>query len=602
MWTLSQQDSLAVRFILDTNGMQTRQVEDFVKWEGGRVSVLDLSNTQLEVIPDTIKTLQSLRELRLSATSLTQISDSICNLGELAKLYIDQNQLEVLPDSLHRLKKLLELDVHQNKLEVIPDSLGSLINLKRLNLGKNKIKNLPANIGRLINLTYFNIGNNQISALPDSIGNLSLLDTLNIFHNYFRTIPASLSGLTRLTFLEAAHNEFSKAIPEPILSLTSLKFLSLSHNRIVQVPIEISSLVNLEILYLDNNNISTVFTLDSLVNLRALHLQGNNIGRIPTNVSSLKSLSELFLNENSLRELPYSLGQISSLKYLNVYANNMQVIPEQITSLNSITYLIAGGNNQLCAVSEQQANDYALFGGDSISLCPLDSFGFLQSTGAANNVIWARVLIRTQADTAKAAATFRLVNARLVVYNIKGEIVSETYSNDEGVLQVALKRGAYHGGITLPDSGSFTYRSFNLGHFTLANTNADTLYMGEFLFTDNGPREGQDSVMAAGEVLHIFSLDDTLYYELVQRVDFPLDTIEARYILDNYCGTTGQEIKFSELNSIWTAEWGDQIPFIDRKLKVMSQESEYSATIPLNGTTIKCTQTLSPKDDGRDND
>ena len=95
-------------------------------------------------------------------------------------LELSQSQLSAVPDSVGRLGHLTSLVLKSNKLTELPDSLNSLTNLKLLDVSNNKISRLPS-LSQLNLLTTINLAVNSLEGdldIPglESCEKLSIVD------------------------------------------------------------------------------------------------------------------------------------------------------------------------------------------------------------------------------------------------------------------------------------------------------------------------------------------------------------------------------------------------------------------------------------------
>jgi Leucine-rich repeat (LRR) protein len=162
-------DTLAVRAILDSNGLDTIPVsEDIIDSSEGRIVNLYLISKQLSTIPSEIGVLTSLVDLWLYGNSLT-----------------------TLPPQIENLDNLMLLNLPENTLSHLPLEIGNLPNLSVLELNNNNLTNLPSSIGGLYSLRHLNLCENNLTSLPDSIVNLTPRDTVDVSYNRLARINLS---------------------------------------------------------------------------------------------------------------------------------------------------------------------------------------------------------------------------------------------------------------------------------------------------------------------------------------------------------------------------------------------------------------------------
>lgn len=101
--------------------------------------IIDLSNQNLEKIPNSIFTKTDTEELDVSNNSITgAIQGEIRFLSKLKKLDASNNLMTGVPAEVGQLQNLEVLDLSNNNLTGLPYELGNLKNLKVLNLSGNQ--------------------------------------------------------------------------------------------------------------------------------------------------------------------------------------------------------------------------------------------------------------------------------------------------------------------------------------------------------------------------------------------------------------------------------------------------------------------------------
>ena len=195
---------------------------------------LDVSNSQLTVLPDAIAQLTNLTLLNVSHNQLTALPDTIGQLTKLTLLNVDCNQLAALPDTIGQLTKLTHLYAYYNQLTTLPDTIGRLTSLTLFNVDRNQLAALPDTIGRLTSLTKLSVDNNKLTTLPDTIGQLINLDELHVNSNQLTALPNTVGDLSVLRILQIDRNSNLSALPLSLGNCSQLTHLSIAGTYIPQ--------------------------------------------------------------------------------------------------------------------------------------------------------------------------------------------------------------------------------------------------------------------------------------------------------------------------------------------------------------------------------
>jgi internalin A len=341
------------------------------KWNQGNHLV---TGNYLVILPEELRTLQTLEELHLACNQLSTLPKWIGQLTNLTFLDLSGNQLNTLPESISQSTNLTSLDLASNQLSTLPKWISQLTNLAFLDLSGNQLNTLPESISQLTNLTSLDLASNQLSTLPKWIGQLTNLTFLDLNFNQLNTVPKSISQLTNLTSLGLNFNELNtvaewigqltnltslnlarnqlKNVPEWIGQLTNLNFLDLARNQLKNVPEWIGQLTNLTSLNFEGNQLKNVPEwIGQLTNLISLDLGDNQLKNLPESISQLTNLTSLDLGDNQLKNSPESISQLTNLASLNLKGNQLKNLPESISQLTNLTSLNLG-NNQLKDVPE----------------------------------------------------------------------------------------------------------------------------------------------------------------------------------------------------------------------------------------------------------
>jgi Leucine-rich repeat (LRR) protein len=381
-----------------------------------RLEKLYLSHNSLGGrIPSNVSECSNLKLFSLGYNNLVgQIPVELGSLSKLKIFSVDKNNLTGnIPPSLGNLSSLELLSAPYNNLSGrIPDTLAQIMNLTFIALGSNHLSGtIPPSIFNLSFITNFDVGVNQIQgslpldlgitlpnlqnlavsmnlftgSIPSSISNASYLQNLTIAGNSFTGNVPSLENLHRLQLLSATENHlgsgeaddlsflfsltnatslellaidgnsFGGVLPECISNFSStLKYFAISNNYNISgtIPSGIANLVNLERIYLWNNQLSGNIPTDigKLQRLQEIILFGNNLsGNIPHSLGNLTLLNKLDFKDNNLQgNIPSSLGNCNFLVLLDLSNNNLSgTIPPQVIGLQSLAISLDLSQNRL---------------------------------------------------------------------------------------------------------------------------------------------------------------------------------------------------------------------------------------------------------------
>lgn len=192
-----RQDTLAVRILLDQNGLTSTPVSQVIQIDpaSARVIALRLSGRNLSALPEQIGGMDALKYLVLSNNLLDSLPAATWNLTNLVELDLGGNHLASLDARVGRLQSLLFLGLRGNGLSSLPDSVFGLPQLETLLLTDNLLDTLPEAVADLAFLKYLDLAGNVLRALPYTLAAMQTLDTLDISGNVIETLPGTMTQM-----------------------------------------------------------------------------------------------------------------------------------------------------------------------------------------------------------------------------------------------------------------------------------------------------------------------------------------------------------------------------------------------------------------------
>ncbi|ETV92615.1 hypothetical protein H310_13069 [Aphanomyces invadans] len=343
---------------LGFNQLTTINAESLVRAKD-HLTILDIRDNKLAVLPDDICQLHRLKTLDVSNNDLSDLPPGLGYLVHLHHILTDGNSMRairrtVLSSGCEPLKKYLrtrgkppagvnaldeEFDEFQQEPVVTDVELGYVLRdasaSGTLELSDKKFSKVPLDFWRrdpmVEKLQVLDLSKNGLALVLFDVATCVNLHTLVLDDNVLESVPESIRQLAHLHTLRLRKNNLVESTVDPILGPGTplsfrLKELDLRNNSLRCVPSGIANLSALQTLLLSFNQISTLDNVDwsRLVNLFQLSVADNKLVSLG-NLYHLPKLTSLSIENNSLTQIPGELG-LMKLKTLAMNGNPQRTV------------------------------------------------------------------------------------------------------------------------------------------------------------------------------------------------------------------------------------------------------------------------------------
>ncbi|RVW93113.1 Plant intracellular Ras-group-related LRR protein 6 [Vitis vinifera] len=238
------------------------------------------------------------------------------------ELSLEGMGLSAVPAQVWESSEIVKVDLSRNSIQELPPELTSCVSLQALILSRNKIQEWPGVILKsLPNLSCLKLDN--IHSDRRISGSHSNGRNANIIVNWlqlFSLIPADgFQAVSKLQILDLSGNSASLPDNPAFSSLPQLQELYLRRMQLCEVPSDILSLQQLQILDLSQNSLQLIPEVSCL---QCMNRPGNYncfwVVIVMQGFKNLTSLTELNLSDNSIATLPPELVWVLFISYLNM--------------------------------------------------------------------------------------------------------------------------------------------------------------------------------------------------------------------------------------------------------------------------------------------
>lgn len=164
---------------------------------------------------------ETLTYLKISGIALKKFDRRLLHLKLLEILDLSNNQITVLPETMHNLSRLKQLHLSNNEIKILPETFINSARVICLDMSHNQLMTIPSCICRLSGLQILKVDHNKLRCLPSTISKLKNLRTLTLSCNQIRILPESFQALA-LDHIDVFGNPFENSSQEIPLNPGSL--------------------------------------------------------------------------------------------------------------------------------------------------------------------------------------------------------------------------------------------------------------------------------------------------------------------------------------------------------------------------------------------
>ncbi|GLV42568.1 uncharacterized protein CBL_03307 [Carabus blaptoides fortunei] len=231
---------------------------------------------------------------------------------ELKKIEINTQNDEMWPviknDAFRGMKNLEALTIRGNVSHFEPHTLRGIEHPFKFYVIDNFFEELPEEIFNGVPVTEIGVGITHLKELKQNLfKNVSVLKEVNIQVAKLTTVKVGVFSDTNIASIDLTNNEIATIEHGAFAGMKKLYELYLSMNKLTTFDAEkvLGASSPVELLYLDENLLTTITTFPALPKMRILSFDKNAIATIESKCfANLKKLEIVKLSFNKLKSIP----------------------------------------------------------------------------------------------------------------------------------------------------------------------------------------------------------------------------------------------------------------------------------------------------------
>ncbi|XP_045502095.1 protein artichoke-like [Colias croceus] len=349
--------SLLTSVYLNNNVLKVLEKEMF--HEKTDLKTIDLSYNEIRILPKFMFDGKSIENFDIQRNNLEGVltNGTFKGLMFILKLDLSYQSINGIDDyAFTGLDKLEELFLNHNEINsVSPKSFDNLLNLKKLHLSNNQIANLDFALNNLKTLKFLSVSYNFIGFIKNKYFNdLVALEYLDISYNNISKIePKSFENLTRLVDFDVSNNALTDVLEsDTFCGLMSIPILDVSSSFLTTIKnSSFNHMLNLQKLNISLSAVNEV-NFNAFIhtgNINILDLSHNALKYIDINITTLANLSVLYLNHNRITDLASNLFMnMKMLSLIDLSFNDIKYLNDKtFSNCTELSYLDVSYNKHL---------------------------------------------------------------------------------------------------------------------------------------------------------------------------------------------------------------------------------------------------------------